>query len=198
MVGVALTIGDMRSLNPKQQRFCEEYIVDLNGKQAAIRAGYAESSAEVTGSKLLRLAKVQECVQNLIAERSKKVAIDAAWVLKEFVKLYQKASAAEEVLDKEGNSLGVYRFDGATASRALENIGKHVGFFPGNQAKEGDANNGESSTTITSTVTVTHRYANLTAAFFDEIAGSPTQGPLSIDDRREPVDPGLDQGRADN
>lgn len=47
-------------------------------------------------------------------------------------------------------------------------------------------------------ITVTHRYANLTAAFLDEIAGSPTQGSLSINDRGKPVDPGLDQGRSDN
>ena len=37
-------------LTPKQARFCEEYVIDLNGKQAAIRAGYSQRSAEYLAS----------------------------------------------------------------------------------------------------------------------------------------------------
>ncbi len=53
---------EKRALTPKQQRFVAEYLVDFNGKQAAIRAGYAPNSAEVVASKLLRLAKVSAAV----------------------------------------------------------------------------------------------------------------------------------------
>ena len=50
------------TLTPKQTRFVAEYLVDQNGKQAAIRAGCSPRSAEVTASKWLRLAKVKTAV----------------------------------------------------------------------------------------------------------------------------------------
>ena len=46
------------TLTPRQRRFVSEYLVDLNGTQAAIRAGYSEPGAHVTASRLLRKAKV--------------------------------------------------------------------------------------------------------------------------------------------
>lgn len=49
-------------LTPKQERFVAEYLIDLNGKQAAIRAGYKPSRAEGTASELLALGKVSEAV----------------------------------------------------------------------------------------------------------------------------------------
>ena len=45
-------------LTPKQAKFVREYLIDGNGTRAAIRAGYSEHSADVTGCKLLRNAKV--------------------------------------------------------------------------------------------------------------------------------------------
>jgi phage terminase small subunit len=50
-------------LNLKQQRFVHEYLIDLNGKQAAIRAGYAAASAEVTASRLLSQDKVSDAIK---------------------------------------------------------------------------------------------------------------------------------------
>ena len=49
-------------LNPKQAAFVKEYLVDRNGKQAAIRAGYSEKTAEVKASQLLSIIKVKEAV----------------------------------------------------------------------------------------------------------------------------------------
>lgn len=51
--------------NKKHERFCTEYIKDTNGKQAAIRAGYAERSAEMQASRLLRNDKVKQRVAEL-------------------------------------------------------------------------------------------------------------------------------------
>ena len=51
-----------RPLTPKQARFIEEYLVDLNAKQAAIRAGYSVKSAHVEGSRLLINAKVAAAI----------------------------------------------------------------------------------------------------------------------------------------
>ena len=52
----------------RQIQFAQEYVVDFNGKQAAIRAGYAARSAEVTACKMLRTAKVRSEVERLLAE----------------------------------------------------------------------------------------------------------------------------------
>lgn len=58
-----------QELRPKQQRFIEEYLVDLNGKQAAIRAGYAAGSAHVTASRLLNRPSVRASVASTIGDR---------------------------------------------------------------------------------------------------------------------------------
>lgn len=50
-------------MTPKQQRFVQEYLIDLNATQAAIRAGYSQKTAEVQGCRLLRNAKVAEAIQ---------------------------------------------------------------------------------------------------------------------------------------
>ena len=68
-------------LNDRQRRFAEEYLLDLNAKQAAIRAGYSEATAEQQGSRLLSNVKVAEEIARLKAERSKRTKIDADWLL---------------------------------------------------------------------------------------------------------------------
>lgn len=57
------------ALNPKQTRFVEEYLVDLNGTQAAIRAGYSMKTASEQAYQLLRTAKVAEAVDKALAEK---------------------------------------------------------------------------------------------------------------------------------
>lgn len=56
------------SLPPKKQRFCNEYVVDYNGKQAAIRAGYSENNASSQGSKLLAEGDVCKAISELMAD----------------------------------------------------------------------------------------------------------------------------------
>lgn len=75
------------ALSEQQKRFCLEYIQDLNGKQAAIRAGYAESNAEAQASRMLTNPKISEACQRLMDERAKRTKIDADAVLVELVKL---------------------------------------------------------------------------------------------------------------
>lgn len=72
------------ALNAKQQRFVEEYLVDLNATQAAIRAGYSAKTAEQTASRLLRNVQVQEAIQAGRERQSKATQIDARRVLEEF------------------------------------------------------------------------------------------------------------------
>jgi phage terminase small subunit len=53
------------NLNPKQKRFCEEYVIDLNATRAAIKAGYSESTAYSIGSRLLKNVEVQKYVKQI-------------------------------------------------------------------------------------------------------------------------------------
>ena len=68
-------------------RFAEEYVVDLNGKQAAIRAGYSARTAESQASRLLSFVKVAEHIAALQAARSERTAITADRVLFELARL---------------------------------------------------------------------------------------------------------------
>lgn len=75
----------MKKLTAKEQRFVEEYLIDLNATQAYKRAGYkasSDDSAGVSAFRLLRKAKVQEAVQDARAKRSERTQIDADWVIK--------------------------------------------------------------------------------------------------------------------
>lgn len=77
----------MADLTPKQQRFVEEYLVDLNATQAAIRAGYSANTAKEIGYENLTKPYIQEAVSNLQAERSKRIQVTADQVATELAKL---------------------------------------------------------------------------------------------------------------
>jgi phage terminase small subunit len=70
-------------LAPKQTRFVEEYLIDLNGKQAAIRAGYSARSAEVQAARLLGYAKVHAAVREAMQARSRRTGVTADRVVAE-------------------------------------------------------------------------------------------------------------------
>ena len=74
----------MRSLTNKQQRFVEEYLVDLNATQAAIRAGYSQRSAQQMGAENLSKPVIQQALRSELDLRSKRTAITADAVLTEF------------------------------------------------------------------------------------------------------------------
>ena len=68
-------------LTPKQKRFCEEYAVDFNGTQAAIRAGYSEHSATVIAYENLIKPYVRSYVEKLISDKISRTEITADRVL---------------------------------------------------------------------------------------------------------------------
>jgi|GEM_PF-746751 phage terminase small subunit len=72
-----------RELSDRQRRFVEEYLIDLNAVQAAIRAGYAKNSARVNAFMILRRPGVMEAVQDAIDARSKRTRIEQDRVLTE-------------------------------------------------------------------------------------------------------------------
>lgn len=77
----------MSRLTPKQQAFCQQYLVDLNGKKAAVRAGYSARTAEFQASKLLSLVKVQQFLQQLQAEARKRTDITKDEILAELANI---------------------------------------------------------------------------------------------------------------
>lgn len=74
-------------MTPKQERFVQEYLIDLNATQAAIRAGYAPASASVEGSRLLANAKVAAAVALGQQQRASELGVTAERVLAELAKI---------------------------------------------------------------------------------------------------------------
>jgi phage terminase small subunit len=70
------------ALNPRQQRFVDEYLIDLNATQAAIRAGYSQKTAHSMGPRLLENVEVQNAIADAEARRSKRTEITADNVLR--------------------------------------------------------------------------------------------------------------------
>ena len=138
-------------MTKKQKRFVEEYLIDLNATQAAIRAGYSPDSAKEIGSENLTKPDISKAVDQAIAERSRRTGVNADRVVRELAKI-AFVNAGEVVdldtallMDKISDddmaaiqSVKVKTFgeDGverevklADKLKALELLGKHLGLF---------------------------------------------------------------------
>ncbi len=73
----------MKLENDQHERFCQEYIIDLNGTQAAIRAKFSEKTARSKASQLLTKVNIQDRITELQAKRAKRTEITQDRVLKE-------------------------------------------------------------------------------------------------------------------
>ena len=116
-------------LNEKQKQFCEEYIIDLNGTQAAIRAGYSPKTANEQAAQLLAKLSIQEYIQKLKNKRSDRVKYSQDELMRDILEVKNRCLQANPVLDKEGNETGVWKFDSNGANKALDMLAKHVGFY---------------------------------------------------------------------
>lgn len=74
-------------LTPKQARFVEEYLVDLNASAAARRAGYSENTAYDIGHENLRKPKIKSRIDAALAERSKRTQVSADRVIEELARI---------------------------------------------------------------------------------------------------------------
>lgn len=77
----------MSKLNDREDLFCLEYLIDLNGKQAAIRAGYSEKSATSKASQLLTKVNVQDRIQQLQKNTQKRTEVTTDKVIKELANI---------------------------------------------------------------------------------------------------------------
>lgn len=90
------------SLTPNQQRFVEEYLIDLNATQAAIRAGYAPKNADVQGPALLGYPGISRAIAALKAERTAAVKLTSENVLRELHALTHSDVTHYRLNDKTG------------------------------------------------------------------------------------------------
>jgi phage terminase small subunit len=93
--------GSTTPLTLRQKRFVSEYLIDLNGKQAAIRAGYSPKTAEVQASQTLSMPKVQAAIAAAMARRSQRTEITQDTVLRELAVLAQ-SDLTHYVIDDHG------------------------------------------------------------------------------------------------
>lgn len=77
----------MAKLTDKQQQFVDEYLIDLNATQAAIRAGYSAKTADQQGSRMLANVKVKQAVAEKQAQRSKRTGVNQDRVILELAKV---------------------------------------------------------------------------------------------------------------
>jgi len=122
------------TLNARQEMFANEYIIDLNATQAAIRAGYSSRTAASIGSENLKKPEILVRVKELKDKRAEKLELDAFWVLERLKNISDRSMQAEPVMEwdsaeKTMVESGEYQFDSQGANRATELIGKHIGMF---------------------------------------------------------------------
>ena len=90
-----------RKLTDKQQRFVDEYLIDLNATQAAIRAGYSVKTANEQGSQNLAKLSIQQAIAERMAERSRRTGVNQDRVVLELAKIaFVKMT---DIVDSEGN-----------------------------------------------------------------------------------------------
>lgn len=122
-------------MTPKQEKFCAEYLVDLNAKQAAIRAGYSAKTAESIGSRLLSNVNVKNHIA-LLREREFENTIATAKEAEAFLARAMRGDIDEEVIVTEGTGDGMSRARTVTKQisakdrlKAAELIGKRNSLF---------------------------------------------------------------------
>lgn len=92
-----------KPLDARQKRFCEEYIIDLNGYKAAIRAGYSEKSSRQQASDLLSRPNISQYISELKDKRSERTEITADRTVKEVANIGYSNIKKIASWDAEGN-----------------------------------------------------------------------------------------------
>ena len=146
-------------MTKKQKRFVEEYLIDLNATQAAIRAGYSPATAKEIGCENLTKPNIAAAISQAMAERSKRTGINQDRVLQElarigFAKITDvvdpetakiKSDASDDDLaciqsikikpNEFGTEREVKLYD---KKSALVDLGKHLGLFKDKLELNGD------------------------------------------------------------
>lgn len=140
-------------MNFKQQRFIDEYLIDLNATQAAIRAGYSPKTAKVIGYENLAKSEISNAISRAMAERSRRTGISQDRVVQELAKIafvnitdicdpagrIKDTAKEEDLAAIEGLRVKRSRSDTGSSEerevklcsklKALELLGKHLGMW---------------------------------------------------------------------
>ena len=118
-------------MTPKQQRFCDEYLIDLNATQAAIRAGYSEKTANEQGARLLANVSIKAKIDEQIAKMHSEKIADAQEVM-EYLSAVMRGDSESHVLARD--EVGADRVitkppDEKERLKAAELLGKRYSLF---------------------------------------------------------------------
>lgn len=133
------------ALTDKQKKFCKEYVIDYNGTQAAIRAGYSEKTAKVQASQLLREEKILTVIKSYQKEQMQELCLSEEKVINDLYTILMHCMSAQPVMEWDYEEhdyvkTGEYQFDSKGALKAIELLGKHLGMFNGKNNKTPDVN----------------------------------------------------------
>lgn len=132
------TVGKPK-LTDKQQRFVEEYLIDLNATQAAIRAGYSADTAAVIGCENLTKPNIQFAISEAQKQRSQRTQITQDEVLNRLLENIEIAMGKRKTIitipskNADGGMVGTdiehLVYEPSAANKSLELLGKHLGMF---------------------------------------------------------------------
>ena len=127
-------------LTKKQEMFVEEYIIDLNATQAAIRAGYSKKTAGQIGEQNLKKLEIQQAINEKLAEKKEKLIMKQDEILERLTQQgrrestdYQVAIVEEMLFDENDKPMGVIKkakvvetpTQNKDVIKALETLGKY-------------------------------------------------------------------------
>lgn len=127
-------------LNDRERRFCEEYVIDYNGKRAALSAGYSDTNAAGEAYQILRRPEAVEYLSFLKGEQSIRSKVNADYVLSAIVETlercrqdvkpaYTQGGTVLVVNDKNGEPANAFKFDAKNVLKAAELLGKSLSMF---------------------------------------------------------------------
>lgn len=123
------------AMTEKQRRFCDEYLIDLNATQAAIRAGYSKKTANRIGPENLSKPVIKEYIEKRMAEKKKRLIADQDEVMIHLTAA-MRGEITEEVVVVEGVGEGMSdarivdkQISARERLRAAELLGKRYALF---------------------------------------------------------------------
>ena len=120
----------MEKLTDRQQRFCDEYLIDLNAEAAAIRAGYSKKYARGNAHKLVANSCIKSYIRERMAEKETSLIADQNEILEYLTSVLRGESKAGMIVDKNGDMAATPDLPGVKDRlRAAELLGKRYGLF---------------------------------------------------------------------
>lgn len=122
-------------MTAKQKRFCDEYLIDLNATQAAIRSGYSEKTANRIATENLSKPVIKEYIAERMAEKESQLIADQDEVLKYLTSVMRGESQSEiVVVEGVGDGMSEARAmqkapDERERLKAAELLGKRYGLY---------------------------------------------------------------------